>query len=145
MLLTKLWGSLLAFLATAFLAGMFLLSIGNAGGFSDADRAAIRAVTEAGLAALRAEIESSSVQRAPALLTDARLKEALDRPPPKRGSEVDVDEPPLQKVLADISEETLLGDNPQMTVGLVDGTGNLLAANGILSAMPVEQAPALAA
>ena len=131
MFLTKLWASILAFLATAFLAGMFLLSLGTPGGFSEADRAAIRAVTEAGLAALRAEIQSSPVQRAPALLTDARLKEALDRPEPEPDQPIDVDAPPLSQVLADVSEENLLGDNPQMTVGLADSSAKVIAANGI--------------
>jgi hypothetical protein len=134
-LLTKIWASILAFLATAFLAGMFLLSLGTPGGFSDADRAAIRAVTEAGLAALRAEIESSPVQRAPALLTDARLKEALERPEPDEDLDpeaaIDVDAPPLSQVLADVAEENLLGDNPQMTVGLVDSTAKTIATSGI--------------
>ena len=36
MLLTKIWAAILACLATAFLAGMFLLSFGTAGGFTDA-------------------------------------------------------------------------------------------------------------
>ncbi len=129
--LTKIWASILAFLATAFLAGMFLLSLGTPGGFSEADRAAIRAVTEAGLAALRAEIESSPVQRAPALLTDGRMQAALDRPQPEPGTPIDVNAPPLTHVLADVSEENLLGDNPQMTVGVIDKSGQVIAANGI--------------
>jgi len=129
--LTKIWSVILATLATACLAGMFLLSLGNASGFSDADRAAIRAVTQAGLAALKAQIESSPVQRAPALLTDARLKKALERPLPGPDTEINIDEPTLAMALADVSEQNLLGDNPQMTVGIADGSGSIVASNGI--------------
>jgi hypothetical protein len=129
--LTKTWSAILAALATACLAGMFLLSLGNASGFSDADRAAIRAVTQAGLAALKAQIESSPVQRAPALLTDARLKAALERPLPGPDTVIDIDEPTLAGALADVSEQNLLGDHPQMTVGIADGSGSIIASNGI--------------
>ena len=65
MLLTKIWAAILACVATAFLAFMFLLSFGTATGFSDADRVAIQATTKAGIAALAAEIQASPVSRAP--------------------------------------------------------------------------------
>ncbi len=130
MLLTKLWASILAILAAAFLAGMLLLSLGPPGGFTDADRTAIRAATEAGLAAIQAEIQSSPVQRAPSLLTDSRLAQALDKYDPS----VEEDSPkfvPLEQILADVSEENLLGDFPKMTVGIVDKDGKVVAGNGI--------------
>ncbi len=137
MLLTKLWASILAVLATAFLAGMFLLSLGTPGGFSDADRAAIRAVTEAGLAAVHAEMQSSPVQRAPALLKDSRLAAALEKD--DEGREDDADYVPLEQVLADVAEEALLSDFPQMTVGIVDTDHQVVAASGIAKAL-LEQA-----
>lgn len=130
MLLTKLWASILALAAAAFLAGMMVLSLGPAGGFTDADRAAVRAATEAGLAAIQAEIQSSAVQRAPSLLTDSRLADALDKFDP----DVAEDDPrfvPLEQILADVSEENLLGDFPKMTVGIVDREGKVVAGNGI--------------
>ena len=125
MLLTKIWGSLLAFLAAAFLAGMFLLSLGNRGGFTDADKAAIRAVTEAGLAALRAEISASAVQRAPLLLLDPRLEQALAVPMPEGD---DPDAPDLDRILAEVAEDNQFG-NLKITVGLVSEEGSALAAH----------------
>ncbi len=130
MLLTKLWASILAMFAAAFLAGMYLLSLGPAGGFTDADRTAVRAATEAGLAAIQAELQSSPVQRAPALLNAPRLADAIDRFDPS----IEEDSPkfvPLEQILADVSEESLLRDFPKMTVGIVDKEGKLVAGNGL--------------
>ncbi len=130
MLLTKLWASILAICAAAFLAGMYLLSLGPAGGFTDADRTAVRAATEAGLAAIQAELRSSPVQRAPALLNAPRLADAIDRFDPS----IAEDSPkfvPLEQTLADVSEESLLSDFPKMTVGIVDKDGKVIAGNGL--------------
>ena len=60
-LLTRIWGVILACLATFFLAGMFLVATGGDEDFTDADRAAVRAITEAGLAALEAQVAASPV------------------------------------------------------------------------------------
>lgn len=126
MLLTKIWATILAALATVCLAGMFMLSFGNVGGFADADKEALGAATEAGLAAISAQIQSSPVQRAPALMTDASLRQVLDKPPKE-----DSDEPDLQQVLDQVSDEALLADNPKMSVGIVDGNGTVVASSGI--------------
>lgn len=139
MLLTKIWATILAALATACLAGMFMLSFGHVGGFSDADRDALSSATEAGLAALNAQIQSSPVQRAPALLTDTRLRRVIQTPPPE-----DSDEPDLQEVLDLVSDEALLADNPKMSVGLVDPNGTVTAASGIAAPL-IQEAVATSA
>ncbi|HEY0134985.1 MAG TPA: MXAN_5187 family protein [Nannocystis sp.] len=127
MLLTKIWAAILACLATAFLAGMFLLSFGTAGGFTEADRAALQATTEAGVAALAAEIQASPVSRAPAMLQDPSLKLALFPPPvpPKDGTLMDV-----PSALSNVANTGLLQDHPQMTVALFDSRGAVIASHG---------------
>lgn len=128
MLLTKIWAAILACLATAFLAGMFLLSFGTAGGFTEADRAALQATTEAGVAALAAEIQASPVSRAPAMLQDPALKTALFPPPvpPKDGTTID-----LPGALSNVANLGLLQDYPQMTVALFDNAGTVIASHGL--------------
>ena len=59
MLLTRVWGVILAALASLCLGGMFLLSKAQGTDFSESDRAALHAVTEAGVAALGAQLESA--------------------------------------------------------------------------------------
>lgn len=127
MLLTKIWAAILACLATAFLAGMFLLSFGTAGGFTEADRAALQATTEAGVAALAAEIQASPVSRAPAMLQDPALKQALFPPAvaPKDGLILDV-----PSALSNVANTGLLQDNPGMTVALFDSSGTVVASHG---------------
>lgn len=128
MLLTKIWAAILACLATAFLAGMFLLSFGTAGGFTDADRAALKAKTEAGVVALEAAIQASPVSRAPSILADPYLKLALNPPPP---SPRDPSTPPsVQNAFTDAANMAVISDWPQMTVGLYDKAGTLLASAG---------------
>lgn len=127
MLLTKIWAAILACLATAFLAGMFLLSFGTAGGFTEADRAALQATTEAGVAALAAEIQASPVSRAPAMLQDATLRSALFPTPNKDGSLPPVDVP---GTLSNVANTGLFQDYPQMTVALLDQTGAVIASHG---------------
>ncbi|MEZ4429829.1 MAG: hypothetical protein R3A51_19295, partial [Nannocystaceae bacterium] len=120
---TKIWTAILSVLATAFLAGMFLLSYGNAGGFTPADRAAIRATTEAGVAALAAEIHASPVSRAPTLLSSPRLKEALGPKPEPEGKPPKGAEPEkldLNTVFVEAANSMLLNEYPQMTVGILD-------------------------
>lgn len=127
MLLTKIWAAILACLATAFLAGMFLLSFGTAGGFTEADRAALQATTEAGVAALAAEIQASPVSRAPAMLQDPTLRAALFPTPNKDGSLPPVDVP---GTLSNVANTGLFQDYPQMTVALLDTTGAVIASHG---------------
>ena len=132
MLLTRIWAVLLAVLATGCLAGMFLLSAGQSGDFTDADRDAVRAVTEAGVAALTAEISASKVQQVTALVINDNLRRALSR----------ADEPgddddtalPLPQVLAEAAEELRLRTGANLTVAVVDASGKIVAANGISEA-----------
>ena len=127
MTLTRLWSSLLALLATAMLAGLFLLAAGTNQGFSDADKSAIEAVTNAGTAALHAEIESSPVTLGPSLLGDTRMQEAL-APSAEAPAEGEV---PLQQTLYEVANETLLKDYPLMSVAFIDGQNQVLARTGM--------------
>ncbi|MCA9702060.1 MAG: hypothetical protein KC431_31345, partial [Myxococcales bacterium] len=104
------------------------MSTGAAGGFTKADEAAVRAITEAGMAALASDINSSPVSLGPAVLSDTRLKEAIDRPavPPE-----DSDEQSLQDVLTQVANETLLNEHPLMSMAIVDKNGNILARTGL--------------
>ncbi|TPV94941.1 MAG: hypothetical protein B7733_12540 [Myxococcales bacterium FL481] len=129
MILTKLWAALLACLATACLAGMFLLSLRSASGFTDADRKVIRAVTEAGIAAIAADIQSSPVSISPSLLNDTRLREALDAT-----AEDEDEDPPsadLPAVLATVANEGLLREHASMSVAIVDKDTRIVARTGI--------------
>ena len=137
MLLTKIWAAILACLATAFLAGMFLLSFGTAGGFTEADRTALQATTEAGVAALAAEIQASPVSRAPAMLQDPTLKGALFPPatPPKDYVGIDV-----PSALTNVAANNLLQDHPLMTVALFDSAGAVVASHGAETEKIVEVA-----
>lgn len=128
MLLTKIWAAILACLATAFLAGMFLLSFGTAGGFTDADRAALKAKTEAGVTALEAAIQASPVSRAPAILADPYLRTALNPPQPGTSK---VTPPELGKAFADAANMAVLFDHPGMSVGLFDRAGAPLVQAGV--------------
>ena len=81
MILTRIWSAILVLLATVFLAGMFILTHNAEGEFSDADRASIRGITDGGLVAFEADIASSPVSQAPQIMTDSRMKDALDPDP----------------------------------------------------------------
>ncbi|MGH1345406.1 MAG: MXAN_5187 family protein [Nannocystales bacterium] len=131
MLLTRIWAVLLAVLATGCLAGMFLLSAGQSGDFTDADRDAVRAVTEAGVAALTAEISASTVQQVNALVLDDSLREALARDP----KDDDDDEvTPLSQVLAEATEALRVRTKSNITVAVVNGSGKIVASNGLAEA-----------
>ena len=126
--LTRAWAIILAFLATACLAGMFLLSSNLGGGFSDADRAAVRAITEAGVAALESQLQGSPVQQTAGLAGDARIKEAL-------AAERDPDDPDALEVriydaVSEVAEEVRVRTGSNMTIALVDGNGAIVAASG---------------
>jgi hypothetical protein len=136
-LFTKIWTAVLAVLATACLAGMYLLSTGSSGGFTEADNTAVRAVTEAGMAALASDVHGSPVSLGPSLLTDSRLKDALDPPaeiPGKRPvieDELQTPEEALEQVLSDVANESLLDEYPLMSLALVDKSGKLLGKTGL--------------
>ena len=136
-LFTKIWTAILAVLATACLAGMYLLSTGSAGGFSEADETAVRAVTEAGIAAMTADINSSPVSLGPSVLSDSRLKEALSRPAVPEPDADGVTPPGLQQVFEEVANEIggLLAEYPAMTMALTDKSGNILARTGLEPAL----------
>jgi hypothetical protein len=127
--LTRAWAIILAFLATACLAGMYLLSGTSGGGFRDADRAAVRAVTEAGVAALEAQLQSSPVQQVGGLPQDARLKDLLVADP--RKDDPDALEADLYDALGEVAEETRVRTSSNMTVALVAADGKVMAASGV--------------
>lgn len=128
-LFTKIWTAVLAVLATACLAGMYLLSTGSTGGFTEADKTAVRAVTEAGIAALASDINSSPVSLGPSLLSDTRLQEALAGPAIAPAD--DPDAWSLQDAFGQVANEGLLNDNPRMSMAIVDKAGNILARTGL--------------
>jgi hypothetical protein len=126
--LTRAWAIILAFLATACLAGMYLLSGSSGRGFTDADRAAVRAVTEAGVAALEAQLQASPVQQIASLPQDARLKDLLVAEPSK--DDPDALEADLYDALGEASEELRVRTSSNMTVAVVAGDGKVMAATG---------------
>lgn len=134
MLFTKIWTAVLAILATVCLAGMYLLSTGSSGGFTSADETAVRAVTEAGMAALQSDINSSPVSLGPSLLSDTRLKEALDGPAVPPPGPDGLQEPTLQDIFWQVANESLLNEYPRMSMAIVDKSGTILA-----RAEPLEQ------
>jgi hypothetical protein len=110
---------------------MYLLSTGSAGGFTEADETAVRAVTEAGMAALASDINSSTVSLGPALLTDTRLREALDGPAVPVVDEDGLEGPSLQQVFVQVANEGLLNEYPRMSMAIADKGGNILARTGL--------------
>lgn len=137
-LLTRIWAVILAALATGCLAGMFLLALGSGSDFSESDRAAIRAVTEAGIAALRAEIQASPAQQASALLDDPRLLEAMARSP-EREANLPPSELSLEQLLAERLEQLRLRtDSDRLTAGLIREDRSIEASNGAREARLTE-------
>ena len=130
MLLTRIWAVILALLATACLAGMFLLSLGSSDDFSESDREAIRAVTEAGVAALEAEIRASPVGQATGVLADSRLREAMARTPEEE-KDLPPEEIPLAQILTEVAEELRVRTQSDMTLAIIDKNGAIEVANGI--------------
>jgi hypothetical protein len=133
-LFTKIWTAVLAILATVCLAGMYLLSTGSSGGFTSADETAVRAVTEAGMAALQSDINSSPVSLGPSLLSDTRLKEALDGPAVPPPDADGLQGPTLQDIFWQVANESLLNEYPRMSMAIVEKSGTILA-----RAEPLEQ------
>lgn len=146
--LTRAWAIILAFLATACLAGMFLLSGSSGGGFTDTDRAAVRAITEAGVAALEAQLQASPVQHIASLPQDARLKDLLVADPNK--DDPDALEADLYDALGEVVEETRVRSSSNMTVAIVAADGKVMAASGaaekeipeLVASTPYREAPA---
>jgi hypothetical protein len=113
---------------------MYLLSTGSSGGFTSADETAVRAVTEAGMAALASDVYSSPVSLGPSLLTDSRLKEALDKPAVPAPDADGLEGPSLQDVFWQVANESLLNEYPRMSTAIVDKNKTILA-----RAEPLEQ------
>jgi len=129
-LLTRIWGVLLAALATFCLAGMFLLARGTSGDFTEEDRTALRAVTEAGIAALEAQIEASPVRQVATIKLDPALREALARTPEQEAKLPD-DKLPLAQVFTESAEGVRVRNDSDMTIAIVDRTGSIAAVSGI--------------
>lgn len=131
MLLTRIWGVILAALASLCLGGMFLLSQGNNGNFSEADRTALRALTEAGIAALEAEIESSSVRQVGSMLVDPGVREALLRTA-EQEAKLPMEKIPLVQVFRDAAQALRVRNHSDaMTLALIDPSGEVVAMNGL--------------
>jgi hypothetical protein len=129
--LTRIWAVLLAVLATGALAGMFMLSGKSTDDFSEADRSALRAVTEAGVAALEAEIASSPVRHAAGMLRDKELTEALSRDDDAAAE----GERTVADIVAELAEQVRVAFKSDMTVGVIDDKGQIKAANGVAEAL----------
>ncbi len=113
------------------LAGLFLLAAGEEEGFSDAEKAAVEAVTNAGSAALHAEIESSPVGIAPSLLNDSEIKAALEHA---------AQEPPdpefdFAQTFDEIANGGILQDHPLMSMAFIDRSGQLIGTTGMDKAL----------
>jgi len=139
-LLTRIWSALLALLATALLAAVFLIPLGLGGDFTEAERGAIRGVTDGGLVAFEADIASSPVSLAPALLNDSRIRTALEAtnlpevegtppkaPPPEDGADAN----DLSSQLIIVANEELLNQHPLMSVALAGPEGEIVATTGL--------------
>lgn len=125
----------MAFLATAMLAGLYMLASGTEQGFTDADRSAIEAVTNAGTAALHAEIESSPVTLGPSLLQDSRLQASVTA---TANGPVPEGELTLQDTLYEVANETLLKDYSLMSVAFVDKQAQVVAKTGMYEGLFAE-------
>lgn len=140
MVLTRLWAVILAVLAVACLAGLFLLSSNRNKDFDEGDRNALRAVTAAGVAALEAELASAPVRYASDLAADPELAEALRR----EDDAAPEGERPLSTILAELAEQVRLDHDSNMTVGIVDDKGQTKAVNGLAEALVPELIGSLA-
>jgi hypothetical protein len=131
-LLTRIWGVLLAALATFCLAGMFLLARGSNEDFTEENRTALRAVTEAGVAALEAQIEASPVRNVALVRLFPDMAEALARTPtPEREAKLAQDKLPLAQVFTEAAEDMRVRNRSDMTLALIDNTGAIVAVSGI--------------
>ena len=128
-LLTRIWAVVLAVMATACLAGMFLLSAPGRD-FDDADRESLRAITEAGLAALEAEIRVSPVQHVDSLARDTEVAEAIARGEVAE-EELEAGQYSLEQVLAEATEELRVRYESNLTVAVLGEDNSIIAANGI--------------
>lgn len=126
-LLTRIWAVILACLATFFLAGMFMVAAGSGGGFTDADKAAVGAITQAGIAALEAEIAASPVKRAAGLIDDPRIQDVLGR----SDDAVEPGQQTLGELVEEITEDYRVQSNTRtLTTAVLDEDFDLKAANG---------------
>lgn len=130
MLLTRIWGVFLALLASFCLGGMFLLSRGGSGDFSESDRAALRAVTEAGIASLAAQADASPVRQVAHVLLRDDLRVALMRTP-EQEAKLPADQLPLAQVFTEAAEDFRVSNKSDMTLALIDESGSIAAVSGI--------------
>ncbi|MBX7083537.1 MAG: hypothetical protein K1X88_30290, partial [Nannocystaceae bacterium] len=137
MLLTRIWGVILAALATLCLGGMFLLSKGQGGDFSESDRTALHAVAEAGISALEAQIESAPVGQVGTILLDPAVREALARTA-EQEAKLSADKYPLSQVFTEASESLRVRNKSDMTVAVVDAAGATVAKSGVGEALIAE-------
>ncbi|MFO0631672.1 MAG: MXAN_5187 family protein [Nannocystaceae bacterium] len=137
MLLTRIWGVILAALATLCLGGMFLLSQGQGGDFSESDRTALHAVAEAGISALEAQIESAPVGQVGTILLDPAVREALARTA-EQEAKLPADKYPLSQVFTEASESLRVRNRSDMTVAVVDAAGATVAKSGVGEALIAE-------
>jgi hypothetical protein len=129
-LLTRIWGVLLAALATFCLAGMFLLARGSSEDFTEENRTALRAVTEAGIAALEAQIEASPVRQVAAVRIHKELQEALARTP-EQEAKLPAEKLPLAQLFTEAAEDMRVRNRSDMTLAMIDTTGAIAAVSGI--------------
>ncbi len=130
MVLTRTWGVFLALFASLCLGGMFLLSRGTSGEFSESDRAALRAVTEAGIASLSAQIDASPVRQVAHVLLRDDLREALARTPDEE-AKLASDQLSLAQIFTEAAEEFRVSNKSDMTVALIEESGSIAAVSGI--------------
>ena len=142
MILTRLWAVILAVLATACLAGMFMLSAGASGDFDDSDRESLRAITEAGVAALDAEIQMSPARLASPLGADEQIQDAIARlsdgddeedEDKGKADEDEVPDIPLPQVVEEVTEAHRNEYDTNTTLAVVDLTGKVVASNGVVA------------
>ena len=134
-LLTRIWGVILACLATFFLAGMFLVASSHDEDFTDADEAAIRAIAEAGTAALDAQFVRHPVQQTQSILYDARVQANLTA----ADDAVEGGQATLGEIIAELTEDLRVrhGD-ATLTVALLNREVEIKAANGAAKASLAE-------
>jgi len=113
---------------------MFLLSAGAAVDFDEGDRMAVRAVAEAGVAALEAEIKSSPVQHVVGLLGASLAPSAPPTPADLEASKTEVipsSRTPSAATIAETAEALRVRTGSDLTLALIDGSDRLIAANGL--------------
>ena len=104
--------------------------MGSGGDFTESEQAALVSVTEAGVAALEAEIRASKVQQASRVLEDQALQDALNRSMSEEEN-LPSDAVPREQIFAEVAEELRLRTETNMTLAVIDQAGQVRIANGI--------------